>query len=184
MSTQTFTADDLLNLPDDGNRYELVAGVFTMMSPGGSEHGVIVSRLNRRIGNYVEEHQLGEVYGAETCFRIESDPDTVLAPDVAFVCRERIETIGYPPGFFPGAPDLVVEVRSPNDRAPQIEEKVQRWLAAGTQAIWVIDPSVREAVVYETDAEPQPIAADGYLAGGRVLPGFRCTLAELFPPRT
>ncbi len=182
MSTQTFTADDLLNLPADGNRYELVAGVLTMMSPAGSEHGVIVSRLNRRIGNYVEQHQLGEVYGAETGFRIESDPDTVLAPDVAFVRRERIEAIGYPQGFFPGAPDLAVEVRSPNDRPAYVEEKVQRWLAAGAQAVWVIDPIARDSVVYTTDDEPQRIAADGQLEGGRVLPGFRCWLADVFPP--
>jgi len=184
MSVQTFTADDLLNLPDDGNRYELVAGVLTMMSPAGSEHGVIVSRLNRRIGNYVEQHQLGEVYGAETGFRIESDPDTVLAPDVAFVRRERIDAIGYPQGFFPGTPDLAVKVRSPNDRTAQVEEKVQRWLAAGAQAVWVIDPAARDAVVYTADDEPQRIAANEQLVGGRVLPGFRCSLAELFPPRT
>lgn len=155
-----------------------------MMSPAGSEHGVIVSRLNRRIGNYVEQHQLGEVYGAETGFRIESDPDTVLAPDVAFVRRERIDAIGYPQGFFPGTPDLAVEVRSPNDRTAQVEEKVQRWLAAGAQAVWVIDPAARDAVVYTADDEPQRIAANEQLVGGRVLPGFRCSLAELFPPRT
>jgi len=184
MSTQTFTADDLLNLPDDGKRYELVAGVLTMMSPAGFQHGYVAMALGAVIRAFVTQNQLGIVTGAETGFRIERDPDTVLAPDVAFVRRERIDAIGYPQGFFPGAPDLAVEVRSPNDRAAQVEEKVQRWLAAGAQAVWVIDPAARDAVVYTADDEPQRIAADGQLEGGRVLPGFRCSLAELFPPRT
>ena len=184
MSVQTFTADDLLQMPDDGNRYELVAGVLTMMSPAGFEHGYVVMELAAAVREFVRQHRLGIVTGAETGFAIESDPDTVLAPDVAFVRRERIETIGYPQGFFPGPPDLAVEVRSPSDRGPQIEDKVQRWLSAGAQAVWVIDPATREAAIYAAGAEPQRIAADGQLDGGSMLPGFRCSLAELFPPRT
>ena len=184
MSTQTFTADDLLRMPDDGNRYELVAGVLTMMSPAGFQHGYVVLKLGAVVLEFVLQHELGSVTGAETGFRIESDPDTVLAPDVAFVRRERIDAIGYPQGFFPGAPDLAVEVRSPSDRGAQIEENAQRWLAAGAQAVWIIDPAAREAVVYTADDEPQRIAADGHLEGGGVLPGFRYSLADLFPPRT
>ncbi len=182
MTTQTFTADDLLHMPRDGNRYELVAGELKMMSPSGFQHGYVALELGALLRQFVRQHQLGSVTGAETGFRLASNPDTVLAPDVAFVCQQRLEQIGYPRGYFPGAPDLAVEVRSPGDRPAEVEEKAQRWLAAGARAVWVVDPVARDAVVYTSDGQRQPIAPDGHLEGGSVLPGFRCLLGDLFPP--
>ena len=123
------TADQLFEAPDLG-RCELLRGELVMMSPAGSKHGVIALRIGGLLMDFVEPRGLGVVFGAETGFCIASNPDTVRAPDVAFVRRERIGG-GLPEGFFPGAPDLAVEVLSPNDRASEVLAKVRDWLAAG-----------------------------------------------------
>ncbi len=183
-TTQPFSANDLLLLPEDGFRYELVEGELRMMSPAGSEHGAVISRLNRRLGAFVEQHGLGETFGAETGFLLETNPDTVLAPDVAFIRADRIPATGLPRSYWPGAPDLAVEVQSPSDRATEVLVKVQRWLAAGTRAVWIVDPVTQSATVYSGDDAPKLLMVSDFLEGGDVLPGFRCSLQELFPPRT
>ena len=97
--TQPVTAEELLRMPDDGFRYELVKGELRKMVPAGSEHGYVPLKLGRLLGNHVEEHKLGRVYAAETGFRISSSPDTVRAPEVAFVSRERVENAGRVEGY-------------------------------------------------------------------------------------
>ncbi len=170
-----------MTLPDDGFRYELVAGELQMMSPAGFEHGVVVSRLGRRLGDFIEENALGETTGAETGFLIATNPDTVLAPDLAFVRANRILDKDLPRTYWPGAPDLAVEVKSPNDRAAEVLIKVGRWLAAGSQAVWMIDPVTRTAVVHTAKGPSPTLRASDLLEGGEVVPGFRCLLRELFP---
>jgi len=118
------TADELFNMPDDGFRYELVKGEVRRMPPAGSEHGVIIIKFVRPFSQFVEDNDLGLVFGAESGFRIASNPDTVRAPDVAFVSRDRIPEEGVPTGFWAGAPDLAVEVISPSDTYTEVEEKV------------------------------------------------------------
>ena len=88
------TAAELAALPDDGQRHELVAGELRTMPPSGGEHGGLAARFTIRLGHYVDEHQLGQVFVAETGFLLTTNPDTVRAPDVAFVCRERAEAVG------------------------------------------------------------------------------------------
>jgi Uma2 family endonuclease len=175
------TAEDLLALPDDGCRHELVNGEMTTMTPAGSEHGVIALRLATRVGPFVEARGLGEVFTAETGFKIASDPDTVRAPDLAFVRRERIPESGIPTGFWPGAPDLAAEVVSPGDTYEEVEEKVAQWLRAGALLVWVVNPRRRTVAVHGSAERVRILSAADDLLGGDVLPGFRCAVAELFP---
>jgi Uma2 family endonuclease len=181
-STQTLlTAEDLLALPDDGFRHELVNGELTTMTPSGSEHGVITATLARLVDTFVSSRELGLVFGAEAGFRIGSDPDTVRAPDLAFVRRERIPESGIPKGFWPGAPDLAAEVVSPGDTYEEVEEKVAQWLGAGTLLVWVVNPRHRTVAVRASSDEVRILSETDELRGGDVLPGFTCAVAELFP---
>jgi len=113
--SQLVTADELLTMPHNGFRYELVRGELKQKSPSGSEHGVTVVHLTWPLAQHVKDNHLGIVFGAETGFKITTNPDTVRAPDIAFVSHERIPATGIPRGFWPGAPDLAVEVVSPGD---------------------------------------------------------------------
>jgi len=150
-----------------------------MMAPAGFEHGHIVSRINARLQDFVERHSLGVVTGAETGFQIESAPDTVRAPDIGFVLAERVPST-LPTGFFPGAPDLAVEVLSPYDRAIDETAKVQDWLAAGCCLVWVVDPSTRTVTVYDAQKTAQVLAERDELDGGEPLRDFRVAVAQLF----
>lgn len=179
MATKTLlTADDLLALPDDGMRHELVGGELRTMTPSGYQHGRITARLARLVDSHVTTHQLGDALGAETGFRLSSNPDTVRAPDVAFVSRERLPDIAPPRGYGLGAPDLVAEVVSPGDTYGEVEEKVLDWLRAGTRLVWVVDPRTRTVAVHEASGKIS--IATEVLTGGDVLPGFECRVSELF----
>ena len=174
------TASELYAMPDDGFRYELVKGELRKMSPSGSEHAVIIGRLTMRLGQHIEANDLGLYFGAEAGFKIASDPDTVRAPDLAFVSRERIPEIGIPKNFWTGAPDLAVEVVSPGDTYSEVEEKVEDWLEAGAQAVWVVNPKRRGVAVYRSMTDVTRLSEDDELSGGEVVPGFRCKVAEIF----
>ncbi|HEX8502177.1 MAG TPA: Uma2 family endonuclease [Pyrinomonadaceae bacterium] len=177
---QRSTASDLYAMPDDGFRYELVKGELRRMSPSGSEHGSVVANITVLLGQYVKATKLGVCFGAETGFVIASDPDTVRAPDVAFIRRERIPESGITKKFWPGAPDLAVEVLSPGDGRGEVDEKVADWLAAGARAVWVINPKRRDVSVYRPTADVTRLSEADELDGGEVVPGFRCEVAEIF----
>src|SRR5215203_3049058 len=151
--TRTTTADELYRMPDDGLRYELVRGELRQMAPAGNEHGEVTVRITWRLAQFVETHDLGVVFAAETGFRIGTEPDTVRAPDVAFIARKRIEAVGRVEGFWPGAPELVVEVVSPNDRYTEVEEKTTDWLAAGARMVLIVNPRKRIMTVYRSLSE-------------------------------
>lgn len=120
------------------------------------------------------------MYAAETGFRLSSDPDTVRAPDVAFVSRARVEAIGDIEGFWPEAPDLAVEVISPGDSYSDVEEKVFGWLDAGTKMVVVINPRQRSATVYKSPTDIAALAEADVLDGGDVVPGFELAVREIF----
>lgn len=141
---------------------------------------MIALRLAARVFSFVESHDLGVVFTAETGFHLASDPDTVRAPDLAFVRRERIPESGIPTGYWPGAPDLAVEVISPGDTYEEVEEKVSQWLGAGTLLVWIVNPRHRTVTV-RSEADTARILSDtDDLLGGQLLPGFRCAIAKLF----
>src|SRR4051812_26305530 len=126
MSTVSLvTAEELLALPTGmGKRYELVAGELRVMSPSGWRHGQIVSNLHSLLGPHIRAKRLGLSFGAETGFRLARDPDTVRAPDFAFISNERLPSKAPTEAFWPGAPDLAVEVLSPSDRTGEVDEKI------------------------------------------------------------
>jgi Uma2 family endonuclease len=144
------TADQLYAMPDDGWRYELVAGELRMMSPAGGQHGRIAIQIAHLLMQHVEPLGLGVVYAAETGFVIARNPDTVIAPDVAFVTKSRKETIENEAGYVPFAPDLAIEVLSPHDRFSQVETKAFRWLDAGTKLVLLIDPDTQTVHRYQS----------------------------------
>lgn len=172
------TADELLrtHLPD--KHVELVHGVLVVREPPGMRHGRIAMNLAHRLADHVRAHALGQVYAAETGFHLARDPDTVRAPDVAFVAAERVPD-PEPEGFAQLAPDLVIEVLSPGDRPGETLAKVGDWLEAGSRLVWVIDPDRRLARVYRADGSQTQISSDGSLDGEDVMPGFSCRLGEI-----
>lgn len=174
------TADELLRLPRGKVRYELVRGELLTISPAGSQHGVVIGTLFLLIAEFVKRQKLGLMFGAESGFLIHRDPDTVRAPDIAFVRQDRVPSGGPPQSFWPGAPDLAVEVVSPGDTVREIDEKVTDWLQAGTQAVWVVSPRWKTVTVYLASGGIETLTAGETLEGGSILPGFRCSVAEIF----
>ena len=168
------TADVLLRLPDDGARYELVRGELRKMSPSGARHGRVAAQIIISLGAYVKEHRLGAVYAAEAGFRISRQPDTVRAPDAAFVGAERVVDT---PGFFEGPPDAAFEVISPGDTYSEIEEKTLDWLRAGVRVVVVVDPRT-ESVRIHRAAGAMTVA--GIVDIEDVIPGWRLPLSEIF----
>lgn len=180
IAQQLVTADDLLHMPDDGFRYELINGELHQMAPAGFEHGSTAMSVGSSLYQYVRAHQMGTVTTAETGFRLTSDPDTVRAPDAAFIMRERVEAAGDVKGYWPGAPDLVVEVISPNDLYTEVEEKVADWMQAGTRVVIVVNPRRRSVNVYRPGADVRVLTESDTLDGGDVVPGWTLPVREMF----
>ena len=183
MASQTvaqMTADELLAMPHHGCCYELVQGELRQMSPTGRQHGRIAAKIGSCLEAFVARNGLGETYAAETGFLIDTAPDTVRAPDASFVSRERAEATVEERGFFPGAPDLAVEVISPNDRYSAIKEKVSDWLRAGTQMVVVVDPHQRTATVYRAPDDICILTEGDLLDGRDVVLGWKMPLADVF----
>jgi Uma2 family endonuclease len=174
------TADQLLRMPDDGLRYELVKGELRKMPPAGNEHGYIAGEVFGELRSHVKANGLGRTYAAETGFEIHSNPDTVRAPDVAFVSRERLEEAGPVEGYWPGAPDLAVEVVSPNDRHSEVIEKALEWLDAGCRMVLVVDPKQQTVTVYRSRENIRILTEGDALDGDDVIPGFSLPITEIF----
>lgn len=183
MSTQTklMTAEELFAMPDDNWRYELVRGELRKMVPPGAYHGKSATRVGRSLADHVDGNDLGEVYIAEVGFLIGSNPDHVRAPDVAFVRQEREDEVGEIHGYFPGAPDLVIEVISPNDRYTEVDEKVHDWLEAGTRMVIVINPRRREVRIHTPLTDAIVLTPGDTLDGGDVVPGWTIPISAIFP---
>ncbi len=180
--TKPVTARELLEMPDDGMRRELVRGELREMVPAGNRHGYVAGEIFGELRSYVKANKLGRTYVAETGFKLASDPDTVLAPDAAFMSRERLGGTREVEGYWPGAPDLVVEVISPNDRHSEVLDKALAWLEAGCRMVLVADPRKRTITVYRSREEIRVLTAeaDDVVDGADVVPGWRLSLAEIF----
>jgi Uma2 family endonuclease len=179
--TTAITANQLLEPPHQGHRCELVEGEIRMMSPAGWKHGEIVSILHSRLAPYIEKQKLGKSFGAETGFLLSRDPDTVRAPDFAFIANRSLPPEAPEEAFWPGAPDLAVEVLSPDDRTGYVNEKIRTWLRAGTMEVWVVDPQLQSVTIHRsaTDISMHP-SGDAIQGNEQLLPGFHCPVAELF----
>ncbi len=175
-----YTADDLWRMGSDA-RYELIKGELRPMQPPASdEHGFRSMTLSARVTVFVQDNDLGRCYTAETGFVLARDPDTVLAPDFAFVAKARLPG---PPSkkFAPVVPDLVLETRSPGDAPSEVAEKIANWLAAGVRVAWEMNLRDHTLTVYRPgDANPRTLGAADVLDGGDVLPGFSLPLARVF----
>lgn len=168
------TADELLLLNDDGWRYELVRGELKKMSPSGARHGRVAARIIASLVVYVEPARLGAVYASEVGFRLSRNPDSVRAPDAAFVRTDRVIDTA---AFFEGPPDAAFEVVSPNDSYSEIDEKTLDWLRSGVRAVIIIDPRTRSVRVHREAAATTVV---GVLEIDDVIPGWRMPLAEIF----
>lgn len=175
------TADELLRMPDDGLRRELVQGELRMMTPAGWAHGCVAAAVAELLRTHARTTESGAVCGAETGFVLSTDPDTVRAPDAAFVSRERVEKVGNTTKYWPGAPDLAVEVVSPEDRFHEVEGKALEWLTAGSIAVLVLDPAKQTATVYRRQGDVHIYRAQDTLNLDDAVPGFSVVVAKLFP---
>ncbi|HEY3081237.1 MAG TPA: Uma2 family endonuclease [Chloroflexota bacterium] len=176
------TAEELLAMPDDGMRHELIKGELRTMSPPGGEHGDLAMTIGTHVHNFVRPRRSGRVFAAETGFLFRRHPDTVRAPDVAFIRAERIPPGGVPKGYIPVAPDLVVEVVSPGDTAAEVQEKVEEWLGFGVRAVWVVYPTGPRLQLHLPDGTSRMHGPEDEVDGGEALPGFRMRLRDLLDP--
>ena len=176
--TSIMTAEQLLALGDIG-RSELVRGELIRMSPAGHFHGGVAMKVGILVGAHVLEHRLGMTYAAETGFMLARNPDTVRAPDLAFVRIDRVQPTSKR-GFFPGAPDLAVEVLSPDDTASEVLAKVEDWLNAGTVEVWIIDPERKTVTIHAAGRSVRTLHEGEELRSEALLPGFSASVAEIF----
>lgn len=174
---ELMTAEELERTHVPGKSTELVRGRLIVHEPPGEYHGHVAAKLLFLLGQHVYGRKLGWLFAQDTGFKIEADPDTVRAPDVAFVSKERRPEIQRR-GYSPFAPDLAAEVLSPNDRPGEVLSKVGDWLDAGVHLVWVIDPIIRQARVYRADGTQSIVGESDALDGENVLPGFSCRLAD------
>jgi Uma2 family endonuclease len=174
------TAEELLELGDIGS-CELLRGELVMMSPASFNHGWIAGNIHAALVSFVKPRRLGIVATAEAGFVIDRKPDTVRAPDVSFIRAERIPPDGVS-GFFPGAPDLAVEVLSPSDRPGEAASKVQEWLGAGCDTVWVVDPRTSSVTAHRRGVEAKTFFETNTLICENLLPGFSLPVVEIFTP--
>lgn len=176
---KSMTIEELAKLPPDQSRGELIQGEFFSTSPAGHSHGIIASNILFFVARFVRENKSGRTYAAETGFILTRNPDTVRAPDAAFVRQERLAN-QPDAGFFEGAPDLAIEVISPSETVDDVESKVIDYLNAGAQLIWLIYPRTRTVTVYRSLTDIEILTIKDTLDGGALLPGFSITLKEIF----
>ena len=173
------TADELLLMPDEGRRYELIRGVLVELMPAGIPHGIVLIRIAHLLFAWVEAHgNYGVVLGGDVGFWLERDPDTVRAPDVAWIAPGRLPDDAQ--GFGSLAPDLAVEVKSPSNSRRELAEKASMWLNFGSREVWVADPETATIIVHRPGAGPTTLGEDDTLDGGDLLPGFTAPVGYFF----
>ena len=174
------TAEQLYEMPDDGIRRELLRGFLVAEPVPVRLHGRTIANIASLLKTFVKSTRSGVVYAADTGFVLARDPDTVRGPDVAFVTDQRERLAGSDAPYFPGAPDLAIEVLSPSERVKEVLGIVSDYLAAGSRLVWVVDPVREEVQVIRSPLTPRVLAADDVLDGEDVLPGFSARVSELF----
>lgn len=175
------TADELLQYRHEPYRTELDEGILLELEPTGAQHGVVEGRIHALLAAHVAAGGLGGLtLVGDVGFQIASDPDTVRAPDVAYVVRERVPSTGPPLGFWPGPPDLAIEVVSPGDTHAEVEGKALQWLGAGARAVVAADPVRETATIYRARDDIRVLTADERLDLSDVVPGWSARVGDLF----
>lgn len=178
--TAPLTAEDLPYLAPDDGLCELVAGQLVREPPPGETHGLVAGGVFGHLFIFIQKHRLGRLYSAETGFVLARDPDTVRAPDAAFVSLERFTNTPRRGPYFEGAPDLAVEVKSPGNSDTELAAKLHDYLAAGARAVWIVDPARQEITIHGPGRAPETLSRNDTLDGGSILPGFRLPVREIF----
>jgi Uma2 family endonuclease len=177
--TTLITADQLFEMGEEGRNYELVRGELEHMAPVNNDHGSTVMDLGYLIVGFVKANRLGKVY-TEVGFMLSTNPDTLRAPDIAFVAADHLPARNRK-GFVKDViPDLVVEVVSPSDRFADMQRKIREYREAGVKLIWLVDPESETVTAYHPSGDIHVYSGDQAVPGEDVLPGFSFTPAELF----
>jgi Uma2 family endonuclease len=174
------TPDDLLAMPEDGNRYELIRGELVSTPMSSYESSQVAMVIGSTLRAYAFPRKLGLVAGADGAFILDRNPYTVRIPDVSFVRMDRLPPREQRRQYLELAPDLAVEVVSPSDSANAVHEKVREYLDYGVQVIWVVHPVQRTVTVYTADRNAKVLYEEDNLDGGELLPGFSLTVADIF----
>jgi len=169
------TAEELMQL-EGPYEYELVKGELLTMPLPGARHGAVTMKLSRLLDNYIVANNMGVVFAAETGFKLESDPDTVLGPDISFVSSDQVSLISD--SYFPGPPVLAVEVLSPRDRPGQLERKTNLWVSLGVKSVWLVHPRKRTVEVVRASGRKLFHESDELVDD--TVPGFHVPVSEIF----
>ena len=180
LETPPLTAEEFLHMDDGGASTELVHGRIAEIKLPYTAHGYYCCRVATVLGAFVDQHQLGRIGGGGAGVVTERDPDTVRGPDVAFYSYERIPRGPLPEGYWPAAPELVVEIRSPDDRWKDILRKASEYLSAGVLTVAVADPQTQRVHLFSADRETTVLNIDDELTFPDILPGFTIPVKKLF----
>ncbi len=179
-ATEFLTAEEFASRPDPGYPEELVQGRIVTMPPPTPRHGQICSKTDRLLGTFADEHDLGHVLCNDSGVITERDPDTVRGADVSFYSYAKVPRGEIPKGYLDVVPDLIVEVRSEDDRWTDILAKVHEYLAAGVGVVVVLDPDPKSATIFRPDQPPQKLGPDDELTIPDVLGDFRVKVGRFF----
>ena len=178
-STALMTAEELLQLPDDDLRHELINGELITMPLPKLPHGRIEARLGAALTQFVLDHDLGDVF--TTCgFQLTWNPDTVVGPDISFVSKERLEQIGDVEGYWQGPPDLAIEIYSPGYRPGKVRDRISRLFITGTKQVWIVALKDSTVAVYRSESDITTFSGSDYLEAQDLLQGFRISLERIF----
>ena len=180
-TTTLLTAEDLLAMPDDGKRHELVRGELIEMPPPSIRHTVVTGNVGELFGAFIRQRGLSFIRGPEAAAFIERGPDTIRAADYALISWERVSEPLPEQGYVFGlVPDLVVEVVSPDYRATVVDAKTQMWLDAGVKLVLVAYIGAQEIIAHQDDGTVRCFGIEDTLTCDPVLPGFTCPVADIF----
>jgi Uma2 family endonuclease len=176
------TAEELMNLPDDDLRHELINGELITMPLPKAPHGRAANRLGAPLTQFVLDRDLGEVLIGDVGYQLTWNPDTALGPDISFMSKQRLKEMGEVEGYWQGPPDLAVEVLSPGDRCGKVNKKISLWLGSGTKQVWIVDPKHRTVTIYRSEVDTTTFSGADYLEAEDLFPGFRLSLDRIFGP--
>jgi Uma2 family endonuclease len=178
VTTKLLTAQDLWNMGDTGENYELIRGELVEVTPPNVTHGRILITVTRLIDRFVQEHRLGRLYGGDVGIVVERDPETVLGPDLSFFVADRIPAVE--PVYFQTPPDLIIEIVSPRNAAREIERKVGMYLEFGVRQVWIVYPVRRQVIVHTQTEPPRTLLDHEQLTGGDILPSLSIPVSSIF----